>query len=89
MVGLGATADSVCPTFWLMQKAEGGLRTSGVHLAFQGDTKEAIQEFHREAINAGFLDNGLPGPRPQYTPTYYAAFVKDIAGNNIEAVLRN
>ena len=42
--------------------------------------------FHREALAAGGRDNGAPGPRPEYHPYYYGAFVLDPDGNNVEAV---
>lgn len=45
-----------------------------------------VQAFYDEALAAGFKDNGAPGPRPHYHPAYYAAFVFDKQGNNVEAV---
>lgn len=56
-----------------------------VHLAFQAPDREAVQRFHAAAIAAGGTDNGAPGLRP-YHSNYYAAFVLDPDGNNIEAV---
>jgi catechol 2,3-dioxygenase-like lactoylglutathione lyase family enzyme len=56
-----------------------------VHLAFQAKDQETVQRFHRAGLAAGGRDNGAPGPRP-YHPGYYAAFVLDPDGNNIEAV---
>jgi len=56
-----------------------------VHLAFQAWDREAVSRFFEAAINAGGRDNGEPGERP-YHPGYYAAFVLDPDGNNIEAV---
>jgi catechol 2,3-dioxygenase-like lactoylglutathione lyase family enzyme len=56
-----------------------------VHLAFQAADREAVQRFHEAALAAGGTDNGAPGPRP-YHADYYAAFVIDPDGNNIEAV---
>lgn len=47
--------------------------------------RNVIHTFYTAALNAGGKCNGPPGPRPQYTRTYYAAFVIDPAGNNIEA----
>jgi catechol 2,3-dioxygenase-like lactoylglutathione lyase family enzyme len=66
-----------------VDKADGP--TSRVHLAFQASNREAVQAFHRAALAAGGKDNGAPGERP-YHPGYYAAFVLDPDGNNIEAV---
>jgi len=56
-----------------------------VHLAFQARDRAAVERFHSAAIAAGGQDNGAPGLRP-YHPDYYAAFVIDPDGNNIEAV---
>lgn len=58
---------------------------SRIHLAFQARSREDVDEFHRCAIEAGGLSNGAPGLRP-YHDRYYAAFVLDPDGNNIEAV---
>jgi len=62
-------------------------RTAQVHLAFKADSEEKVKEFHRAALDAGGADNGEPGPRPGYGPTYYAAFALDPDGHNVEAVL--
>ena len=64
-------------------------RTENVHFAFPVATDEAVAEFHRAATAAGFRDNGGPGERLQYHPGYYAAFVLDPDGHNIEAVNHN
>ena len=56
-----------------------------VHLAFQARDRDAVARFHAAALAAGGRDNGGPGERP-YHPGYYAAFVLDPDGNNIEAV---
>ena len=59
---------------------------SSVHVAFRVRDIEKIQAFHAAAIAAGGKDNGVPGPRPQYTENYYACFVHDLDGHNIEAM---
>ncbi len=59
---------------------------TSVHIAFRMPTKEKVQEFYQAALNAGAKDNGAPGPRPQYTESYYACFVFDPSGHNIEAM---
>ncbi|HEV7275772.1 MAG TPA: VOC family protein [Devosiaceae bacterium] len=56
-----------------------------VHLAFQAKDEEMVRAFYEAALAAGGTDNGAPGERP-YHPGYYAAFVLDPDGNNIEAV---
>lgn len=66
-----------------VDKADGYI--TRVHLAFQVPDRETVQDFHRAALTAGGRDNGAPGERP-YHPGYYAAFVLDPDGNNIEAV---
>jgi catechol 2,3-dioxygenase-like lactoylglutathione lyase family enzyme len=63
--------------------------TEHVHVAFGADTNEAVDAFHRAAIDAGYTDNGQPGERPAYHPGYYGAFVLDPDGHNIEAVNHN
>jgi catechol 2,3-dioxygenase-like lactoylglutathione lyase family enzyme len=66
-----------------VDKAEG--QVSRVHLAFQAPDRLTVEAFYRAAIGAGGRDNGGPGER-SYHPGYYAAFVLDPDGNNIEAV---
>ncbi|HYG06592.1 MAG TPA: VOC family protein [Stenotrophomonas sp.] len=62
-----------------------GELTGRHHLAFQAQDRAMVEAFHRAALAAGGRDNGAPGERP-YHPGYYAAFVLDPDGNNIEAV---
>ena len=57
------------------------------HLAFKASTAEQVAEFHRAGLAAGGRDNGAPGPRPAYGKDYYAAFVYDPDGHNVEAVV--
>jgi catechol 2,3-dioxygenase-like lactoylglutathione lyase family enzyme len=66
-----------------VDKADGPI--SRVHLAFQASDREVVKAFYRAALSAGGRDNGAPGERA-YHPGYYAAFVLDPDGNNIEAV---
>jgi catechol 2,3-dioxygenase-like lactoylglutathione lyase family enzyme len=56
------------------------------HVAFEAQSKDAVQAFYVAALDAGGKDNGGPGYRPDYWPGYYAAFVRDPDGHNIEAV---
>ena len=79
-VGLG-TADK--PEFWVAQREPYG---TGTHVSFAAGDHATVHAFYDAAIAAGGTDNGPPGPRPHYTPTYYAAFVHDPDGNNVEAV---
>jgi catechol 2,3-dioxygenase-like lactoylglutathione lyase family enzyme len=57
-----------------------------VHVAFAAPDRETVDAFHAAAVEAGGVDNGRPGLRPHYHSGYYAAFVLDPDGNNIEAV---
>jgi catechol 2,3-dioxygenase-like lactoylglutathione lyase family enzyme len=66
---------------------DGGEPTERVHVAFKAPDEETVQRFHATAVGAGYRDNGGPGLRTQYHDTYYAAFVLDPDGHNIEAVL--
>lgn len=68
--------------FWI----DAGEQPTHVHLAFQAADQETVQRFHAAALSAGGKDNGAPGERKIYHPGYYAAFVLDPDGNNIEAV---
>ena len=69
---------------WIDAADEAGV--SKVHLAFQARDREAVKRFHEAGLAAGGRDNGAPGER-DYHPGYYAAFVLDPDGNNIEAVI--
>jgi catechol 2,3-dioxygenase-like lactoylglutathione lyase family enzyme len=62
-----------------------GSPTRGVHLAFQAEDRDAVQRFYDAALAAGGRDNGRPGER-DYHPGYYACYVLDPDGNNVEAV---
>jgi catechol 2,3-dioxygenase-like lactoylglutathione lyase family enzyme len=63
-----------------------------IHFAFVADSREQVDAFHRAGIEAGYRDNGPPGVREQYSSAeagrYYAAFLLDPDGNNVEAVRR-
>ena len=62
-----------------------GEPTAGLHLAFQADDRDAVRRFHAAGLAAGGHDNGGPGERP-YHPGYYAAYLRDPDGTNVEAV---
>jgi catechol 2,3-dioxygenase-like lactoylglutathione lyase family enzyme len=66
-------------------KAANGVLTGRSHFAFQAPNKEAVQAFYEAGLAAGAKDNGPPGDRP-YHPGYFAAFLLDPDGNNVEAV---
>jgi catechol 2,3-dioxygenase-like lactoylglutathione lyase family enzyme len=72
------------PALWLYVQKD--VKSDGAHIAFRAPDHAAIAKFHSEGLKAGGRDNGGPGPRADYSPTYYAAFLIDPDGNNIEAV---
>ena len=75
------------PALWLhKQLKNAGAQSSGAHVAFRAPDHAAIQKFHAEGLKAGGRDNGAAGHRHDYSPTYYAAFLLDPDGNNVEAV---
>jgi catechol 2,3-dioxygenase-like lactoylglutathione lyase family enzyme len=63
--------------------------TENLHMAFSASTNQAVDDFHRAAIEAGYTDNGTPGERPHYHPGYYSAYVLDPDRHNIELVNHN
>jgi catechol 2,3-dioxygenase-like lactoylglutathione lyase family enzyme len=82
--------------FWAFDLGKGFLfeicssKTKGAltsfHIAFRAPSQQKVHEFYDAALLAGAKDNGAPGPRPQYTENYYACFVHDPDGHNIEAM---
>lgn len=71
------------PAFWIGGE---GRTTPPMHVAIVARSRAEVDAFHRAALAAGATDNGPPGLRPHYHPSYYAAFVRDLDGHNIEAV---
>jgi catechol 2,3-dioxygenase-like lactoylglutathione lyase family enzyme len=71
------------PCFWIGDNERVG---EGTHIAFTADTRDQVDAFHEAALEAGGRDHGAPGLRPHYGADYYAAFVLDPDGLNIEAV---
>lgn len=71
-------------SLWLYPDAK--LAHSLVHIAFTAGNRAAVDTFYREGLKTGGRDNGAPGARKDYGPNYYAAFLFDPDGNNVEAV---
>lgn len=90
-IPIGGTADDF---FWADElfvstsesEAAQGRLTGRHHLAFQAESRDMVDSFYKVALANGGQDNGPPGERAHYHPGYYAAFVLDPDGNNIEAV---
>jgi catechol 2,3-dioxygenase-like lactoylglutathione lyase family enzyme len=85
-LGLGITAEG---DGWFAADelfvSSDGAPTAGLHIAFQAKDRETVERFHYSALTVGGRDNGQPGER-DYHPGYYAAFVLDPDGTNVEAV---
>lgn len=77
--GFGPTGE---PALWLYQ----GNANAGTHVAFSADDRAAVDGFHAGGVKNGGRDNGSPGLRADYSPAYYATFLIDPDGNNVEAV---
>jgi catechol 2,3-dioxygenase-like lactoylglutathione lyase family enzyme len=76
------------PEFWIQapineQPASAG---NGVHICLDAPSQAAVDQFHALGVDAGAIDDGKPGLRPEYMAEYYAAFLKDPDGNKIEAL---
>jgi catechol 2,3-dioxygenase-like lactoylglutathione lyase family enzyme len=80
---LGLNSPEGEPDFWLGERGEPSAPT---HVAFRAPDRATVDAFHAAALAAGGTDNGAPGVRPDFHESYYAAFVLDPEGNNIEAV---
>ena len=81
--GMCGFGDEKKPYFWMK---EGDTPTTPQHIAFAARRRADVDAFHAAALAAGATDNGPAGPRPDYHATYYAAFVIDPDGHNLEAV---
>jgi catechol 2,3-dioxygenase-like lactoylglutathione lyase family enzyme len=79
--GLGPAGAAA---LWLYPHSEAP--RAGTHIAITAKTRAAVDKFHAEGLKAGGRDNGAPGLRADYGPKYYAAFLTDPDGNNVEAV---
>ncbi|KYG66465.1 hypothetical protein AZI86_05310 [Bdellovibrio bacteriovorus] len=71
--------------FWLKQ-AEGGNISTRVHVALSAASRSQVRKFYETALSLGAKSNGEPGLRPEHGDSYYAAFIYDLDGHNIEAV---
>ncbi|AYD04998.1 VOC family protein [Agrobacterium rhizogenes] len=78
------------PFFWLSSDSRhavpDGPRGTGIHIAFEAESRATVDAFYAAVMAQGGRDNGAPGIRPHYHPAYYAAFVIDPDGVNVEAV---
>ena len=82
VAGVGGFGRDGKPWFWI--SADRRPVTTNVHIAFTASDRATVDAFHAAALEAGGTDNGAPGLRTHYHPTYYGAFVLDPDGNNVE-----
>ena len=84
----GAGYGHKFPEFWINSPHDGKAADAGngTHVCFNANSMQEVQAFHTKALQLGGRDDGAPGFRKEYTPEYYAAFVRDPDGNKIEAV---
>lgn len=73
------------PLFEIAKPSESNPVSHAAHFCFRVNDQKLVDAFYKAALAAGGKDNGAPGPRPHYSPTYYAAYVLDPDGNNVEA----
>jgi catechol 2,3-dioxygenase-like lactoylglutathione lyase family enzyme len=79
--GFGIGED---PIFEIVAENKSRPAHKKIHVAFKAKDKTQVKKFYKTALELGAKDNGKPGPRKNYSPTYYAAFIIDMDGNNIE-----
>jgi catechol 2,3-dioxygenase-like lactoylglutathione lyase family enzyme len=73
------------PEFWINHRPNLAAGDTGVHVCLRAPSTQAVDAFYAAALAAGATSDGAPGPRPNYSPAYYAAFIVDPDGNRIEA----
>jgi catechol 2,3-dioxygenase-like lactoylglutathione lyase family enzyme len=85
----GAGYGRAFPEFWIQSPHDGGRASAGngVHICFLATSMDEVNAFHAKALELGGRDDGAPGYRPEYSQNYYGAFVRDLDGNKIEAML--
>jgi catechol 2,3-dioxygenase-like lactoylglutathione lyase family enzyme len=83
---LSGEGYSAWGSFFVVEASEDDPVTRNMHVGFASRSHEEVDAFWRAGIGAGYQDDGAPGDRPQYSPTYYGAFLLDPDGNSAEAV---
>ena len=84
----GAGYGREVPEFWIQLPHDGAAANpgNGTHVCFSAESEDQVKAFHRKALELGGEDDGKPGLRKEYSDNYYAAFVRDLDGNKLEAV---
>src|SRR5262249_24662275 len=86
-IGYGESRER--PEFWigLPHNQQPPSTGNGTHIAFLAKNAKVVSAFHDAALKQGGSNGGEPGPRPDYGPAYYGAFIYDLDGNKVEAML--
>lgn len=84
----GAGYGREFPEFWVQLPHDGQAANpgNGTHVCFNANSMDEVKAFHKKALEMGAEDDGKPGFRKEYSDDYYAAFVRDLEGNKIEAM---
>lgn len=85
VIGYGTDVHDM---FEIKQSNSEYLLSQSIHIAFNAPNRKSVDVFYQVAIQKGAICNGAPGFRPQYEEGYYAAFITDLDGHNIEAVFK-
>lgn len=85
VIGFGTSPHDM---FEIRQADESALASKSTHVAFSAKSEDDVRTFHKTALDHGAKDNGAPGLRPEYGEGYFAAFVVDPNGHNLEAVFK-
>jgi catechol 2,3-dioxygenase-like lactoylglutathione lyase family enzyme len=89
-VGYALNGIDTGQTIWICKPYDGATARAGngIMIGFDAATKEQVHAFHAAAMKAGGSDEGAPGPRPDYGPNWYAAYLRDPTGNKLAIVCR-
>ena len=86
MLGWGSSAEDTMFSVILPFDQKEATVGNGTHIAFNAESRAAVDAFHATALAAGGADEGPPGLRPHYHADYYGAYVRDLDGNKLQAV---
>jgi catechol 2,3-dioxygenase-like lactoylglutathione lyase family enzyme len=89
-IGYGLNGGADGQTIWICKPFDGepARAGNGIMIGFHADTKEQVHAFHAAAMAAHGGDEGGPGPRPDYGPNWYAAYLRDPTGNKLSIVCK-
>jgi catechol 2,3-dioxygenase-like lactoylglutathione lyase family enzyme len=87
-IGYGLNGAGDGQSIWICRPFNGepARAGNGIMIGFDAETRQQVHDFHAAAMAAGGSDEGLPGPRPDYGPNWYAAYLRDPTGNKLAIV---